>query len=81
MPAVVIQHCMLPYYGLPEVKDGASQIARGKYESPKLPNAYTGLIIFFRRVKGEVKKGLIKLMTMLGHERIFISYFEKNRQK
>ncbi len=81
VPAVVIQQCMLPYYDLPEVKEGVSQIAREKYESPKVPNAWIGLVILFRRVKGEVNKGLIKLMTVFGHERIFISYFDKHRNK
>ena len=81
IPAVVIQQCMLPCYDLPEMREGASQIARRKYTSPKTPNTRVRLIIFFRRVKGEVNKGLIKLMTILGHERIFIPYFNKHRKK
>jgi glycosyl transferase family 25 len=81
VPAVVIQQCMLPYYDLPEGKDGTSQIAREKYDSPNPPNAWIGLVILFRRVKGEVNKGLIKLMTIFGHERLFISYFDKHRNK
>jgi len=81
VPAVVIQQCMLPCYDLPEGENKASQIAREKYDSPSPPNAWIGLIILFRRVKGEINKGLIKLMTLFGHERIFIPYFDKHRTK
>ena len=81
VPAVVIQQCMLPYYDLPEVKEVTSQIAREKYESPKAPNTWIRLVFFFRRIRGEVNKGLIKLLTIFGHERIFIPYLDKYRNK
>jgi glycosyl transferase family 25 len=81
VPAVVIQQCMLPYYGLPELKEGASQIARQKYDSLKPPNDWIRLLILFRRIKGEVNKGLIKLMTIFGHQRIFVPYLDKYRNK
>ena len=81
VPAVVIQQCMLPYYEMPEVKEGASQIARENYDYPKCPNIWIRLILLFRRIKGEVNKGLIKLMTIFGHERIFIPYLDNHRIK
>jgi glycosyl transferase family 25 len=81
VPAVVIQQCMLPYYDMPEIKEGVSQIAREKYDSPKCPNIWIKLVLLFRRIKGEVNKGLIKLMTFFGHERIFIPYLDNYRNK
>lgn len=82
VPAIAIQQCMLTYYGLPEQKkEGASQIAREQYESPKPPSLQIAVLMRARRLSGEIKKGLIKLKVLIGHRRQFVPYLTHHRYR
>jgi glycosyl transferase, family 25 len=80
-PAVVIQQCMLPYYGLPAMEEGVSQIARESHASPVPPSLAVVWGMKWRRLKGEWRKGLIKMQVLLGHRRQFVPYLNHERHR
>ena len=80
-PAVVIQQCMLPYYGLPAMEEGVSQIAREAHASPVPPSLAVVWGMKWRRLKGEWRKGLIKMQVLLGHRRQFVPYLNHERHR
>jgi glycosyl transferase, family 25 len=81
VPTVVIQQCMLPYYGLPVQQEGASQIAREKFVSPTPPHWLLALAMRWRRIAGEFRKGALKLGVLIGHERQFVPYLHHQRHR
>lgn len=81
VPALVIQMCMLPYYGLPVQKEGASQIASEQQASPVPSSLMVALGMRWRRLVGELKKGIVKLGVLLGHRRQFVPYLTHLRHR
>lgn len=78
-PAIAIQMCMLPYYGLAAQEEGVSQIAREQHKSP-VPNSWlVHLRMKRRRFLGEWRKAVKKLGILRGQKREFVSYFEHQR--
>lgn len=78
-PAIVIQMCMLPYYGLPAMEEGVSQIAREQFASPTPSNLALRVKMKWRRIKGEIQKGVRRLGVLVGHQRKYISYLHHHR--
>lgn len=78
-PAIVIQMCMLPYYGLPSRAEGISHIARELHASPVPPNAAIAMQMKWRRLKGEWRKGIKRLGVLWGQRRQYIPYLTHHR--
>lgn len=81
VPAIVIQQCMLPYYGLPAQEEGASQIAREQHASPLPPSLMVAWAMRWRRLVGEFKKGISKMGILLGHRRQFVPFLTHQRHR
>lgn len=79
-PAVAIQMCMLPYYGLPARDEGVSQIAREKHASPQPPTADLRWRMKWRRLRGEWRKGLKRLGVLWGQRREYVPYLTHQRR-
>lgn len=78
-PAIVIQMCMLPYYGLPVREEGVSQIAREQHSSPVSPNFSVAWRMKARRLIGEWRKAIKKMGVIWGQRRQFVSYLHHQR--
>jgi len=74
VPAIAIQQCMLPYYGLATQDEGLSQISREQFASPLPPSIRIALGMRIRRLIGEMQKGFIKLWGLISHQRQFIPF-------
>jgi glycosyl transferase family 25 len=81
VPAIVIQQCMLPYYGLPAQEEGASQIAREQHSSPSPPSPSVAWGMRWRRLVGELNKGIIKIGSFIRHKRQFVPYLTHQRHR
>ena len=81
VPAIGIQQCMLPYYGLPYEEEGASQIARELHASAVPPSMSVAWGMRWRRLVGEFKKGVIKMGVLRGHRRQFVPYLTHQRHR
>lgn len=79
-PALVIQMCMLPYYGLPAQEEGISQIARERHASPQPPTAALRWRMKWRRLRGEWRKGLKRLGVLWGQRRQYVPYLNHQRR-
>ncbi|WP_019430669.1 glycosyltransferase family 25 protein [Limnohabitans sp. Rim47] len=80
VPAVAIQMCILPYYGLPSMEEGLSQIAREKHSSPKPASLALQAKMKWRRIRGEIRKGFRRLGILVGHRRHYIPYLHHSRK-
>lgn len=80
VPAVAIQMCMLPYYGMPVMDEGNSQIAREQHASPTPTSFAIYAIMKIRRIRGEILKGLRRLGVLVGHQRDYIPYLHHQRK-